>query len=211
MPFIGLWLNVIIRFVLGAESWEGIINASRRVARIWKRGGGAFLKKWENCKRPWPELSLFLNQNHTVYPISADLFLKLRRKFRPKSEIQTLFQPKNRWSHKKRSSPKLRRIFRPKSEIQTLFQAESRHLLHNFGTQFRLGGGVVFIFSPKIGLKSTKNMRFCLLHRPMGGALAPPGYATECFRFLGINLELHGATPFMEFLHFPVTFTFEAT
>ena len=77
----------------------------RRVARIWKRGGGggAFLKEWDNCKRSWPEFSLFLNQNHTVYP-------------------------------------KLRRIFRPKSKIQTVFQAESQQLLHNFGTQIPLKG-----------------------------------------------------------------------
>ena len=48
---------------------------------------------------------------------------KLRVKFRPKSEIQTIFPPKIRWSpKKKRSSPKLRlvfrrfkRFFRPKS------------------------------------------------------------------------------------------------
>ena len=97
---------------------------------------------------------------------------KLRRNFSENSEIQTLFQPKTRWSPKKRSSPKLRRFFRPKSEIQTLFQAESRHLLHNFGTQFPLGA--VFIFSPKIGLKSTKNVRFCILYRPMEGLESPP-------------------------------------
>ena len=41
---------------------------------------------------------------------------KLRVIFRPKSEIQTFFSPKIRWSpKKKRSSPKLRVIFRPKS------------------------------------------------------------------------------------------------
>ena len=70
---------------------------------------------------------------------------------------------------KKRSTPKLSLIFRPESEIQTLFHAESRHLHHNFGTQFPLGGGAVFNFSPKIGLKSNKNVRFCILHKPMGG------------------------------------------
>ena len=80
---------------------------------------------------------------------------------------------------KERSSPKLRLIFRPKSEIQTFFRTASRDLLHNFGTQFRLGGAV-FNFSPKIGLKSTKNERFCILHKPMGGLepSRPPGYAT---------------------------------
>ena len=90
---------------------------------------------------------------------------KLSLIFRPKSEVQTIFQPKNKWSpkQKKRSTPKLSLIFRPKSEIQTLFHTESRHLHHNFGTQFPLGG-TVFNFSPKIGLKSNENVRFCILH-----------------------------------------------
>ena len=115
----------------------------------------------------------------------------LRRIFRAKSEIQTLFRPKKqvitkpnkkKKRKKQRSSPKLRRIFRPEADIQTLFQAVSRHLLHNFGTQFCLEGGLVFIFLPKIGLKSTKNVRFCILHRPMGELEppSPPGYATVC-------------------------------
>ena len=49
----------------------------------------------------------------------------------PKSEIQTFFSPKIRWSpnkkkkKKKRSSPKSRVIFRPKSEIQTFFRPKS--------------------------------------------------------------------------------------
>ena len=53
---------------------------------------------------------------------------KLRVIFRPKSEIQTFFSPKFRWSPKKnkRSSPKLRLIFRPKSEIQTFFSPKFR-------------------------------------------------------------------------------------
>ena len=41
--------------------------------------------------------------------------------------------------------------------------------------------GAIFHFSQKIGLKSTKNMRFCILHKPMGGLEPPPpppGYAT---------------------------------
>ena len=100
---------------------------------------------------------------------------KLSLIFWPKSEVQTIFQPKNKWSpkQKKRSTPKLSLIFRPKSEIETLFHNESRHLHHNFGIQFPLGG-TVFNFSPKIGLKGNKNVRFCILHKPIGGARAPP-------------------------------------
>ena len=54
---------------------------------------------------------------------------KLRVIFRPKSEIQTIFSPKIRWSpkkKKKRFSPKLRVIFQPKSEIQTIFSPKIR-------------------------------------------------------------------------------------
>ena len=42
-------------------------------------------------------------------------------------------------------------------------------------------GGAIFNFSQKIGLKRTKNVRFCILHKSMGGSSlppAPPGYAT---------------------------------
>ena len=112
---------------------------------------------------------------------------KLRLIFRPKSEIKRFFSPKaGGLQNKKRSSPKLRLNFWPKSEIQMLFHTASRDLLHNFGTQFPLGRAV-FNFSPKIGLKSTKNVQFCVLHKPMGGSSSPPappppppGYATGC-------------------------------
>ena len=87
---------------------------------------------------------------------------KFKRFFRPK--LGDLKKKK-----KKRSSPKFRAIFLPISHVQT-FE----------GGSFRMGG-VIFHFSQKISLKSTKNMRFCILHKPMGGARAPPpppGYAT---------------------------------
>ena len=85
---------------------------------------------------------------------------KLRLIFWPKSEIQTFFPPKFRWSpKKKRSSPKLRLIFRLKSEIHTLFQAASRHVLHNFGTHF-LMGELFSIFHQKSASKAPKTCDF---------------------------------------------------
>ena len=87
---------------------------------------------------------------------------KLRVIFRPKSEIQRFFLPKIRWSQKKkRSSPISRLIFRPISQTQS------------FEGGLFSNGGAIFHFSQKIGLKSTKNMRFCILHKPMEG-LEPP-------------------------------------
>ena len=70
---------------------------------------------------------------------------------------------KKKKKKEKRSSPKLRLIFRPKSEILTHFQAESRHVLHNFGTQFLLGGGgAVLSFSPKN--RPQKHQKRAILH-----------------------------------------------
>ena len=82
---------------------------------------------------------------------------------------------------------RLRRFFRPKAgdlkkkvftENETEFSAEitnsnsSSSRITATHSKLRLSnpfGGAVFIFGAKTGLKSTKNMRFCILFRPMGG------------------------------------------
>ena len=75
---------------------------------------------------------------------------------------------------KKRSSPKLRLIFRPKSEIQTFFHAESRHVLHNFGTQFPLGGCFQFFTKNR----PPKHQKRAILHTSQanGGGVQPPRF-----------------------------------
>ena len=90
---------------------------------------------------------------------------------------ETFFRPKNRWSpkkEKKRSSPKLRLIFRLNSEIQSLFQAESRHVFHNFGTQFPLQGGGLFSIFHQSASKAPKTCDFAYFTSQWGGARAPP-------------------------------------
>ena len=136
------------------------VPKSRRVARIWKRGGGgAILKKWELCKRPWPEFSLFLNQFHTVCP-------KLETKFLRKLGNSNVFSAQNqvvsKKKKKKRSSPKLRLIFRPKSEIQT-FE----------GGLFSYGGGLFLIFHKNSASKPPKTCDFAYF-TSQWGARAPP-------------------------------------
>ena len=118
-------------------------------------GGGALLKEWQKCKRPWPEFSLFLNQFHTVCP-------KIKKEFLGKLGNSNVFSAQNQvvFKKKERSSPKLRLIFRPNSKIQT-FEGG----LFSFG-------GALFNFLQKIGLKSSKNVQFCILHKP------PPSLAT---------------------------------
>ena len=91
-------------------------------------------------------------------------------------------------------NPKFKGFFRPKlGDLQKKKKKKKKRLRQNFSPKFRKFkrlrggsfrmGGAIFHFSQKIGLKSTKYMRFCILHKPMGGARAPPapppGYATE--------------------------------
>ena len=87
-----------------------------------------------------------------------------------------------------RKARKFKGFFRPKlGDLQKKKKKKKKGLRQNSGQfffqfrkfkrlrggSFRMGG-VIFHFSQKIGLKSTKNMRFCILHKPMGGARAPP-------------------------------------
>ena len=120
--------------------------------------------------------------------------------FRPKSEIQKFFLPKIRWSPKKKKkkglrqnsewffgrNPKFKGFFCPK--LGDLQKKKKKKGLHqNWGCYFvqfrkfrRLRGGcfpmggAIFHFSHQIGLKSTKTMRFCILHKLMGGSSPPP-------------------------------------
>ena len=172
---------------------------SRRAAGIWKRGG--FFEKVRKVQTTLTRIFIVLESKSHGLSENWDGISPKARKFKRFfflqkkkvfTEIETDFSARIGNSNvfsaqkqvvpppKKRSPPKLRLIFRLKSEIQTLFQAEARHVLHNFGTQFPLGGAV-FNFSPKIGLKSTKNVRICILHMPMPTPPLPPpppGYAT---------------------------------
>ena len=109
-----------------------------------------------------------------------------------------------------RSSLRLSRFVCPKlgdlkkekvfSQAKTLFSGRN-HIksLINSHRQFQWGRGAIFVLGAKIGLKSTKNVVFCILFRPMGGGGdSPPGYATEVneaeisnFPSFTVKLTLH--------------------
>ena len=106
----------------------------------------------------------------------------LSRNFSEISDIHTFFRPKTGGLQKKKM------VF---TEIETDFSARignSNAFSYRFTTttsQLRHPisfGGAVFNFSPKIGLKSTKNVRFCIPPKPMEGSSPPPrpppGYET---------------------------------
>ena len=104
------------------------------------------------------------------------VFAKLRLIFRPKSKIQRFFPPKIRWFPKKKNKTK---VF---TEIETGFSAKFGNSNVWGGGLFFYGGGAIFNFSQKIGLKSTKNVQFCILHKPMGGLEPPrPPWLRYCF------------------------------
>ena len=179
-----------------------VLPILRRVARIWKRGG-AILKEWEVCKRPWLEFSLILNQFQAVCP-------KLEAKCLGKLGNSKLFSAQylviSKKKKKKKVFAKIQSDFLAEIRNSKLFSAQNkvisqkkkkqkkglhqncgcyfvqfRKFRHLRGGCFRMGRGAIFHFSQKIGLKSTKSMRFCILHKPMGGLeppRPPPGYAT---------------------------------
>ena len=133
--------------------------------------GGAILKEWEVCKRPWPEFSLFLNQFHTVCP-------KIETKFLGKLGNSRVFSAQNQVvsKKKKRSSPNLRLIFRPKSEIQT-FE----------GGCFPMGG-LFSIFHKKSASKPPKKCDFAYFTSQWGGgSSAPPPWLRYCVKPLWLN------------------------
>ena len=93
--------------------------------------------------------------------------------FRKTRKFKRFFSPKpGDLKKKKRSSPKLRRIFWPKIENSNAFSGwvttSTSQLRHPISF-----GGAVFIFSPKTGLESTKNVRFCILTGQWGGSSPP--------------------------------------
>ena len=96
------------------------------------------------------------------------------------TEISAKIGNSNAFSAQKQMISKKKKVF---TEIETDFSANignSNAFSGRFTTstsQLRhpisFEGGV-FIFSPKIGLKSTKNVRFCILYTPIWGGSSPP-------------------------------------
>ena len=125
-----------------SENWYEISRKARKFKGFFRPKSGGFQKKKKKKKRSSPILRLL---------------------FRPKSEIQTFFPPKIRWSPKKKGlHPIWDSFFGPYRKSKRLR-----------GAVFLWGGGAIFNFSQKIGLKTTKKVRFWILHKPMGG-LEPP-------------------------------------
>ena len=185
--------------------------AFRRVARIWKRGG-AILKEWEVCKRPWLEFSLTLNQFQTVCQ-------NLRRNVSERSEIQTFFPPKFRWSPKKKKkkkkglrqnsewffgrNPKFKRFFRRNlgdlQKKKSLRQHSRRFFFQNFagsnvsGGALFAWGGLFSIFHRKSASKAQKTRNFAFFTSQWGGSSTPrPPLATLLMALNTLVLDLLG-------------------
>ena len=116
-------------------------------------------------------------------PKSGDLqkskkkvFAKIETDF--STEIQRFFPPKIRWSPKKKG---LRQNW-------DWFFGQIRKFKRLRGGCFPMGGAI-FNFSQKIGLKTTKNVRFCILHEPMGPPPPPPPWLRYC-SYLIIRLSI---------------------
>ena len=167
----------------------------RRVARIWKRGGGGYFERVTKVQTTLTRIFIVLksvshgfsktqsgifqksrNFKHFICPNSGDLRKKKKKVF---TDFETDFSAKIGNSNV--FSAQIQVI--SKKKVFTDFETDFSPKIGNsnvWGGLFS-DGGAIFNFSPEIGLKSTKNVRFCILHKPMGvkpPPPAPPGYAT---------------------------------
>ena len=132
-----------------------VSSLTRRVARIWKRGG--YFERVRRVQTTLTRIFIDLESVSDGFSENGDEISRKARKFqgffrrklgglqkkkkkkekfspklrvifRPNTNIQRFFPPKIRWSpkKKKRSSPKLRVIFRPNSKIQRFFPPKIR-------------------------------------------------------------------------------------
>ena len=104
---------------------------------------------------------------------------KLRRLFRPKSEIRTVFQPKNRWSPKKKVFTEIETDFLAKFGNSNGFSGRITTTTSQLRQPNSFGGGCFYYFSKNRPQKHQKLAIFHTLQVNEGARAPPPGYATE--------------------------------
>ena len=130
----------------------------RRVARIWKRGGGRYFERVRSVQTTLTRIFIDLESVSDGLSEIRDEMSRKDRKFKG------FFRPKLGDLQKKKKGLR---------QNSGRFFSQFRKFKRLRRGSFRIGGAI-FHFSQKIGLKSTKNMRFCILHKPMGGVEPPP-------------------------------------
>ena len=174
-----------------------------------EKGGGGVFWKSEKCAND-------LDPNFHCSWISYTRFVrKLRWNFSESSKIQRFFPTKIKWSPKKKKKKKgLHRFwdwfFGRDRKFQRFFRLKSGGLqkkrnkdFTGFETDFSAqignpnvwGGGAVFNFSLQIGLKTSKMVRFCILHKPMGG-LEPPRPLLATLLIVSYNFSIFSSSFF---------------
>ena len=151
------WIFIVLESVSHSlsENWDEISRKARNFKRFFSPKPGGLQKK-----RSSPKLSLI---------------------FRPKTEIQTFFQPKNRWSSKKKVFTEIGSDFSAKIQNSNAFSHRITTSTSRLRHPFSFVGGC-FQFLTKN--RPQKHQKRAILHTSQtnggGGARAPPGYATAC-------------------------------
>ena len=160
--------------------WEGFFGQNRKFKRFFSQKTGDLQKK-KDLHRNWEG---FFGQNQKFKRFLSQKTGDLQKKrkglhqnwegfFGKNQKFKQFFCPKTGDLQKKKVFTEIEMNFLAKIENSNGFlgriAASTSQLRHP--NSF---GGAVFIFSAKIGLKITKNVSFCILNRPMGGAQAPP-------------------------------------
>ena len=160
-------------FIVLESVSHGLSENSDEISRRARKFEDFFSKKKKKKKKKkiFAEIATDFSaeiRNSKVFSVQNQVVSKkkLRLISRPKSEIQRFFPPKIRWSPKK----KKKKVF---AGIETDFSAQFGEIQTFEGGLFSYGEPFS-IFPQIIGLKSTKNVRFCILHKPIIGGSSPP-------------------------------------
>ena len=161
MSCVNVWTSVFIK--QHSPSLENKVNLSRRVARIWKRGGGAILKEWEVCTRPWLKFSLNLNQFQTVCP-------KIETKFLGKLGNSKVFSAQNQVFTEIESDFSASKVF--SAQNQVFSKKKKKGLLWNWEWFFGRNPKFKGFFRPKSGVlqkkkKKRSSPKLRLIFRPI--------------------------------------------
>ena len=148
----------------------------RRVARIWKRG--SFFERVRKLQTTLIRIFIILESESHGLSKTWDGISRKTRKFK------RFFSPKpGDIQKKKKVSTEIEPDFSAKIGNSNAFSGQITTSTWQLRHPIFFGGGAVFIFSPKIGLKSTKNVRFCILYRPMGGGGSSLFLAADSVKF----------------------------
>ena len=140
-----------------------IVTSNQARSKEFALGGGCF-GGWKQHQTILTQILIGLHLDWVGFSIQIQVIPPPKKKIF--TAIETVFLSKVKWSLKKKG---LHPGWNP------LFWTISHQVLHQFSSPIPLGGGAIFVFNSKIGLKNAKNrVTYFAYSSGQWGKLEPP-------------------------------------